>query len=119
MSGFDSVAVLKKLPDDSKIGARFAANLIETAANEAYERGQREAQSIRLGESSFGATQSAMVAFEFTSFKALRDEIRGRQWRVYGDRPGQAYHWTCELVYIHRSDYNRTAFLLCSTHYDI
>lgn len=84
-----------------------------------YEEGKRNATAIALGESNYGATQSAFVAIEFTSFSELRRAIRDRRSRRHGDNPGQAYLWTCELIAIHHSDYNKVALLKCATHYDI
>ncbi len=97
--------------------------LIETERERAYDRGLQEATSIRLGETSYGACHSAIVAVEFNGFLDLRNQIRGRRWRRYGDNPGQAYMGSCELIMIHRSDWHTagrgTAVLLCSTSYDI
>ena len=88
-----------------------------------YERGvevgKREATAIGLGESSYGATQSAVVAVEFTSLRDLIGKIRERRSRRSGDNPGQAYLWTCDLIHIHHSDYNHVALLKVATHYDI
>jgi len=94
-----------------------------TFADQAYaagiEDGKQQATRISLGESNYGATQSAIIAIEFTSFQELRHEIRARRDRSYGDRPGMAYLWTCELIHIHHNDYNKVALLKCATHWDV
>jgi hypothetical protein len=84
-----------------------------------FDDGQAQATRIDLGDSNYGATRSAIIAFEFTSFMALRDAIRDRRDRTYGDRPGHAYLWTCELIHIHHGDYSKVALLKCGTHYDV
>jgi len=93
------------------------------STNHAYEQGyrdgQKDASSIHLGESSYGATQSVIVAVEFKSLRDLIDQIYDRRHRRYGDNPGQAYLWTCELIHIHHNDDNKIALLKCGTHYDI
>ena len=97
--------------------------LIDEQYKRGYERGIEEGQHtatrISLGESNYGATVSALIAFEFTSFLALRDTIRDRRDRHYGDNPGCAYLWTCELIHIHHNDHNKVAILKCATHYDV
>ena len=86
---------------------------------EGVERGKEEATRIQLGESNYGATQSAIIAVEFSSLSQLKDEIRSRRDRRHGDNPGQAYLWTCELIHIHHGDYSSVALLKCATHWDI
>ena len=83
------------------------------------EDGKRQASSIQLGESNYGATQSRIIAVEFESLSQLKDEIRSRRDRRHGDNPGQAYLWTCELIHIHHNDHNKVALLKCATHWDI
>ena len=97
--------------------------LAERITKQEYERGleegKRTASRISLGESNYGATVSALIAFEFTSFLALRDYIRSHRDRIHGDRPGMAYLWTCELIHIHHNDHNKVAILKCATHWDV
>lgn len=104
---------------NTKISGDGLAMFIEQEKERAYHRGLREAQSIQLGESGYGSTHSAYVCVEFKGFQELRNAIRDRRWERRGDNPGQAYMGTCELIHLHRSDYGRTALLLCATHYDI
>jgi len=99
--------------------ANVWVNYAEREFERGRERGRAEATRITLGESNYGATRSAIIAFEFTSFMALRDYIRERRDHIHGDRPGMAYLWTCELIHIHHNDYNKIALLKCATHYDI
>ena len=84
-----------------------------------FEHGKQEASRIDLGESNYSATRSAIIAVEFKSFSELRDIIRSHRDRRYGDNPGHAYLWTCELIHIHHNDYNKIALLKCATHWDI
>jgi hypothetical protein len=93
--------------------------LMEDQYQRGYEEGKREATRIALGGSNYGATRSALIAVEFTSFQALRACISSKRHRREGDNPGQAYLWTCELIHIHHNDYNKVAILKCATHYDI
>jgi hypothetical protein len=76
-------------------------------------------EAIGLPESSYGATQSALVVLTFEKLSTLKEYIRIRRWRRYGENPGQAYMGSCELVAIHHGDYEKAAVLKCSTHYDI
>jgi hypothetical protein len=96
---------------------------VDLCSAHTYERGYNDGKAmasiIHLGESNYGATQSSIVAFEFTSFLALRDAIRDRRDRRHGDNPGHAYLWTCELIHIHHNDYSKVALLKCGTHYDV
>lgn len=92
---------------------------LNEAFDHGFELGKNGATRIQLGESNYGATQSSLLALPFTSFKELRDEIRARRDRIYGDRPGMAYLWTCELIHIHHDDYGKVALLKCATHWDI
>ena len=84
-----------------------------------YEDGRAEATRIALGESSYGATQSSIIAVEFTGLRELIDHIRSRRDRRHGDNPGHAYLWTCELIHIHHGDASSVALLKCATHYDV
>lgn len=84
-----------------------------------YEAGRHAATRISLGESNYGATQSAIIAFEFKTLRQLINEIRSHRDRRHGDNPGHAYLWTCELIHIHHNDYNKVALLKVATHYDI
>lgn len=93
--------------------------LIENEMAKEFNRGLREARSIDLGESSFGATRSAVVAIEFKKLSEIKNEIRDRRWRREGDNPGQAYLGSCELIHIYSGDYGKVGLLLCSTSYDI
>ena len=92
---------------------------LDAVYDQGFEAGQHHASRITLGESSYGATQSALVAVEFTSFQALREEIRARRDHIRGDRPGMAYLWTCEVIHIHHNDYNKVAILKFAKHWDI
>jgi hypothetical protein len=92
--------------------------LIAMERQRAYDQG-RDAATM-LPESSYGATQSRVVTFGFTSFKALRDQIRMHQGRREGcELAGQVYMWSCKLIHIHHGDYEKCAILICSTHWDI
>lgn len=95
------------------------AKLFEVECARSYEKGRQEATSISLGESSYGATRSALVAYEFKGLRDLIDAIRDRRWRRHGDNPGQAYMGTCELIHIHTTDWGKVALLVCAIHYDI
>ena len=95
------------------------AKLFELERERAYAQGQLEAKSIQLGESSYGATNSAVVAFEFKKLSELKEFIRSRRYRRGGDNPGQVYMWSCELIHIHTTDWSKVALLICSTHRDI
>ena len=97
----------------------YNGTLVDHAYAMGKEDGLQQATRISLGESNYGATQSALVAIEFTSFQELRHEIRARRDHTRGDRPGMAYLWTCELIHIHHNDYNKVALLKCATHWDI
>lgn len=93
--------------------------LIISERDRAYERGLQSATGINLGESGYGSTHSAVVAIEFKKLSELKSVIRDRRWRRYGDNPGQAFMGTCELIYIHTTDWGKTTLLICATHYDI
>jgi hypothetical protein len=94
--------------------------VLEIVASKAYERGKAEATSIALGYSGYGSCDSAIVAVPFTSFLGLRNAIRDRRWRRYGDNPGQAFAGNCKLLMIHHGDDKlNVAILLCSTSYDV
>lgn len=72
-----------------------------------------------LPESSYGAVQSRVELFRFTSFKALRERIRNGSYRIDGERPGQIYAASVKLIHIHHGDYSKCAVMIRSTHRDI
>jgi hypothetical protein len=94
-------------------------NLISQQYDRGVRDGENNATRIALGSSNYDATQSAIVAVEFTSFLELRQTIRANNHRTYSDNPGSAYMWTCDLIHIHHNDYNKVALLKFATHYDI
>lgn len=95
------------------------SSYIEDVKAKAFDDGRRSANSIDLGDSSYGAVRTSVVAVEFTSFLELRRRIRGNRYSRRGDNPGQAYLWTCDLIHIHHGDDSKVALLRCSTCYDI
>lgn len=97
----------------------WITRLLKAERDKGIEEGRRLATAISLGESGYGSTQSAIVSLEFTSFKALREEIRGRRWHRSGDNPGQCFGGTCELLYIHHGDYSKVAVLKTATLWDV
>ena len=107
--------------DDERVTlpGKVLNDLIERNYQLGHDRGLAGATRIALGESNYGATQSAVVAVEFSSLSQLKEEIRSRRDRRHGDNPGHAYLWTCELIHIHHNDYSKVALLKCATHWDI
>jgi hypothetical protein len=93
--------------------------LVDQAYENGKRDGKREAHAIHLPESSYGATQSAIVAVPFRGLRSLIDQIYSRRDYRHGDNPGMAYMWTCELIHIHHGDYESIALLKCGAHYDI
>lgn len=91
--------------------------LIELEREKAREEARNAATS--LPESSYGAVQSVVVLYHFTSFLELRRQIKARRWYSYRG-PGQVYQGTCDPVHIHHGDGgHKTAILVCSSHWDI
>lgn len=101
------------------ISERLLNGLMADAEARGLRNGLEQATAIQLGESSYGAVRSAVIVIDFTSFQALRREIRNRRWYRSGDNPGQAYRGGCELIAIHHGDYSKQAIAIVSTAYDI
>jgi len=93
----------KELP---MVSVAFAEKMIAWNVDVAERKATDKAHDqYRLSESSYGATQSAVVVLRAKGFQQLRSMLRERRMYRGGDNPGQIYATDCKPIYIHHGDH--------------
>lgn len=83
--------------------------------------GHEQVVAIRLAESNYGATQSAVSVLRGKSREEVRKKCDEFRWRKNGENPGQIYMSTCEVVRAPRKteENDWEAIVIIATHRDI
>jgi len=108
-------------PEMMTVSVAFIDNLLNVTKQETTRLVNAACHDqYRLSESSYGATQSAVIVLRAKGFQQLRSMIRERRFYRGGDNPGQIYAADCKPVYIHRGDHGEIeAVCIASNHRDI
>lgn len=99
---------------------KFIETLLDYAKAEQRKECDREARAyLDVTGRNYGETQSSVVILRAETFAALRQMLRDRRWRRFGDNPGQLYAQSCELLKLIRAESEWIGVCIVSNHYDV
>jgi hypothetical protein len=87
-------------PETLTIRADFLDKMIDKLSTDNHAKGFREGQAAATAldiADDFGTGRAVHIIHAKTR-RALSQEVKSRNHRSYGDNPGAAFQWTCELL---------------------
>lgn len=109
-------------PETITVRTAFLDSMIAKLSTDQHAKGFREGQAAATAldiADDFG-TRRAVHIIHAKTRRALSQEVKSRNHRSYGDNPGAAFQWTCELLRAFRnSDGSWQGVCVSATYYDV